>query len=163
MEICFCNKYDCFCCNSIRWLTELNISIYEIEVENEQLVGVLSRRSIIKHSRSVTFLSHHNHVCYTKDLNAVFNCFRCENCNKFVRKYCNLRLHLPVCSEKVREKFPNSAYQFRLFRNLAIFDFESICVTDNKSESNNSTTWVGRHQPISVSKSFNLLKTPMFL
>ena len=90
--------------NDIEDLTELNVSIYEIEVENYQLVGVLSRRSINKHSKSVTLLSYQNHICYTKDLSAVFNCFRCENCNTFFQKHANLRRHLPVCSEKVRKK-----------------------------------------------------------
>ena len=116
--------------NDIEDLTELNISIYEIEVENDQLVGVLSRRSINKHSRSVTLLSYQNHICYTKDLCAVFNCFRCENCNTFFQKHANLRRHLPVCSEKVREKFPNSAYRlketvFENFRNLEL-QFQKI-------------------------------------
>ena len=77
--------------NDIEDLTELNISIYEIENENDQLVGVSSRRSNNKHSRSVTHLSYQNHICYTKDLSAVFNCFRCENCNTFSRS-------MPICA-----------------------------------------------------------------
>ena len=93
--------------NAIEDLTELNVSIYEIAVENGQLVGPLSRRSINKHSRSVTLLSYYNHICYTKDLNAVFNCFRCENCNKFFFKHSNLRRHLPVCSEKYKKNSQN--------------------------------------------------------
>ena len=43
--------------NAIEDLTELDISIYEIDVENDQLVAILSRSSIKKHSKSVTFLS----------------------------------------------------------------------------------------------------------
>ena len=167
--------------NAIEDLTELNIGIYKIEVENDQLVGVLSRRSINKLSRSVALLIFQNYICYTKDLNAVFNCFSCESCNKNFYKHSNLRRHLPVCGEKVQEIIPTSGYQsketvfeklskfeitvpedFRLFENLAIFDLESICVTENSSESNNSTTWVGKHQPISVSISSNLFKNPIF-
>ena len=51
---------------------------------------------------------------------------------------------------------------YRLFKNLATFDFESICVKENNSVSNNSTSWVGNHEPISVSVSSNFLKRPMF-
>ena len=69
--------------------------------------------------------------------------------------------------ETVFEKLSNFGItvpeEYRLFKNLAIFDFESNCVTENNSESNNSTTWVGKHEPISVSISSNLLKTPIFL
>ena len=53
--------------------------------------------------------------------------------------------------------------EYRFFKILAVFDFESICVTENNSESKNSTTWVGKHEPISVSISSNFLKTPIFL
>ena len=63
---------------------------YEIEVENDQLVGVLSRCSINKRSRNVTLLSYQNHVCYTKDLNAVFNCFRCKIVTSFSAS-------IPIC------------------------------------------------------------------
>ena len=35
-------------------------------------------------------------------------------------------------------------------------------MTENNSESNNSSTCVGKHEPISVSISSNLLKTPIF-
>ena len=50
-----------------------------------------------------------------------------------------------------------------LFDNLAVFDFESICVAENNSAENNLTTWVGRHEPISVSISSNLLDKPIFI
>ena len=53
--------------------------------------------------------------------------------------------------------------EYRFFKILAVFDFESICVTENNPESKNSTTCVGKHEPISVSTTSNLLKTPIFL
>ena len=43
-------------------LTKLNISIYEIEVENDQLSGILKRQSITKYPRSITLLSYQNHM-----------------------------------------------------------------------------------------------------
>ena len=40
--------------NAIEDLTEVKISIIEVEVDNDQLVGLLLRRNINKHSRSLT-------------------------------------------------------------------------------------------------------------
>ena len=46
---------------------------------------------------------------------------------------------------------------------MAVFDFESICVPSNELKDTNSTTWIGKHEPISVSISSNLLQEPIFL
>ena len=53
-----------------------------------------------------------------------------------------------------------------MFDNLAVFDFESICLAENNSTDTNSvenipTAWVGRHEPISVSISSNLIEKPI--
>ena len=50
-----------------------------------------------------------------------------------------------------------------LFKNLAIFDFESICVQEQTFRDTVTTTWTGKHVPISVSISSNLLEEPIFL
>ena len=51
----------------------------------------------------------------------------------------------------------------KLFKNLAVFDFESTCVPSNELKGTNTTTWIGKHEPISVSISSNLLQEPIFL
>ena len=51
----------------------------------------------------------------------------------------------------------------KLFSNLAVFDFESICIPDEKFKNTETTTWIGKHVPISVSISSNLIVTPLFL
>ena len=51
----------------------------------------------------------------------------------------------------------------KLFKNMAIFDFESIFVQENKFRDTNATTWIGEHVPISVSPSTKLIKQPIFL
>ena len=51
----------------------------------------------------------------------------------------------------------------KLFKHLAIFDFESICVQEETFRGTNTTTWIGKHVPISVSKSSNLVDEPNFL
>ena len=50
-----------------------------------------------------------------------------------------------------------------MFKNLAIFDFESICVPFEQLKDTNTTTWIGKHEPISVSISSNLINEPVFL
>ena len=51
----------------------------------------------------------------------------------------------------------------KLFKNLAIFNFESICVKEESYKQTETTTWIGKHVPISVSISSNLIPEPIFL
>ena len=51
----------------------------------------------------------------------------------------------------------------KLFNNLAVFDFESICLSEEKIKNTETITWVGKHVPISVSISSNLIASPIFL
>ena len=50
----------------------------------------------------------------------------------------------------------------KLFDNLAVFDFESICILGENFKKTGTTTWIGKHVPISVSISLNLTATPFF-
>ena len=50
-----------------------------------------------------------------------------------------------------------------LFNNLAIFDFKSICVPSDELKATQTTTWIGKHVPISVSLSSNMIDEPVFL
>ena len=50
-----------------------------------------------------------------------------------------------------------------LFTKLAVFDFESICIPEEKFKNTETTTWIGEHVPISVSISSNLIAEPIFL
>ena len=51
----------------------------------------------------------------------------------------------------------------KLINNLAIFDFESICVTTEELKETQTTTWIGKLVPILVSISSNLIDQPIFL
>ena len=48
-------------------------------------------------------------------------------------------------------------------KNLAIIDFESICVQEESFKDIKTTTWIGKHVPISVSLASNLVEEPIFL
>ena len=73
--------------------------------------------------------------------------------------------------EAVIEKFSNFdkivPENIRLVDNLAVVDFESICVAETTTDTNSTeitpTTWVGRHEHTSVSISSNLIKKPIFI
>ena len=46
-------------------------------------------------------------------------------------------------------------------KNLAIFDFESYCVQKETFRDTNTTTWIGKNVPISVSISSNFVEEPI--
>ena len=100
----------------------------------------------------------------------------------FFQQKFNLERHLTTCSEWVKNVYPKNAYQIReilfdksdslgikytsqqkLFKNLAIFDFELICVPEESFNDTKTTTWIGKHVPISVSNSSNRLEKPIFV
>ena len=51
----------------------------------------------------------------------------------------------------------------KLFKNLAKFDFESTCVQEETLGDTNTTTWIGKHVPIYVSISSNLVEEPILI
>ena len=49
------------------------------------------------------------------------------------------------------------------YKSLTVFDFESVCVKNSKLVDTETTTWVGKHEPISVYITSNLLKESLFI
>ena len=59
--------------------------------------------------------------------------------------------------EKLEElNLPVSEHD-KFFNNLAVLDFESICVPTEELKETQTTTWIGNHIPISVSISSNMM------
>ena len=163
-------------------LLTLNILLYDIDIVDGNIIGELARRSMQKYENTVRPLRYNNHICYVSNINAVFLSFRCPNCDTFFNRTFNLERHLTTCSERVKNVYPRKVYQIRetvfdkldsfginytseqkLFKKLAIFDFESICVQEETFKDTITTTWIGKHVPISVSISPNLVEEPIFL
>ena len=48
-----------------------------------------------------------------------------------------------------------------LFKNMAVFDIESICVQEDPFRDTDTTTGIGKHVPISKSISSNLIEQPI--
>ena len=163
-------------------MLQLNIFLYDIDFVDGELVGELARRSIQKFEKSVKLLRYNNHICYVSDMNSIFKSFHCSTCDTIFSKTGNLERHLLTCSERVKHNYPKYVYQLRethfekldsfnfpyredqkLFKNLAIFDFESICVKEEMYKKTETTKWIGKHVSISVSISSNLIPEPFFL
>ena len=127
-------------------------------------------------------LRYNNQICYVNNINSVFQCFRCPNCDTFFNRTFNLERHLTTCSEWVKNLYPRNVYQTQeilfhklvsfgieyvkvqtLFKNITVFDFESICVQKESVRDTDTTKWIGKHIPISVSISSNLVEEPIFL
>ena len=103
-------------------------------------------------------------------------------CDTFFSKTGNLERHLLTCSDRVKYVYPKKVFELRetlfakldafnipykneqkLFKNLAISDFESICVKQDSYKQTETTKWIGKHVPISGSISSNLIPEPIFL
>ena len=68
----------------------LNILLYDIDIVDGNIVGELARRSVPKYENTVRLLRYNNHICYVNNLNAVFQAFRCPNCDNFFNRTFNL-------------------------------------------------------------------------
>ena len=160
----------------------INIFRNDINLFDAAMVGELAQRSIKKYEKSVQLIRYNSHICYVDNIHALFKAFRYLTCDTYFQKTGNLERHLVRCSERVKHIYPNYVYQFRetlfdkldsfdiqytddqkLFSNLAVFDFESICIPEEKFKNTETTTWFGTHVPISVSISSNLIVNPIFL
>ena len=163
-------------------MLQLNIFLYDIDFVDGELIGELARRSIQKFEKSVKLLRYNIHICYVSDMNPFFKSFRCSTCDTIFSKTGNLERHLITCSERVKHIYPKNVYQLRealfeeldssiiphredqkLIKNLASFDFESICVKEETYKETKTTKWIGKHVPIAFSISSNLIPEPIFL
>ena len=163
-------------------MLQLNIFLYDIDFVDGELIGELALRSIQKFEKSVKLLRYNNHICYVSDMNSFFKSFRCSTCDTVFSMTGNLERHLITCSERVKHIYPKNVYQLRetrfekldsfsipyredqkLFKNLAVFDFESICVKEETYKETETTKWTGEHVPISVPISSNVIPEPIFL
>ena len=126
-------------------MLQLKIFPNDIDFVDGELIGELARRSIQKFKKSVKFLCFNNQNCYVSDMNSFYKTFRCSTCDTIFSNTGNLERHLITCSDRVRHIYPKNVYQLRktffekldsfnipyredqkLFKDLAVFDFESI-------------------------------------
>ena len=162
-------------------LLQFNIFLYDIDFVDAEPIGELCRRTIQKCEKSVRLLRYNNYICYVNNINALFEAFQCTTYDTFFSKTGNLERQLVTCSGRVKHIYPKNVYQLRetlfekldafnnpylneqkLFKNSAIFVFESICVKQDSYKQTETTTWIGKHVTISLSSSSNLIPKPIF-
>ena len=160
----------------------INTFLYDIDLIDDAMVGELARRSIKKYEKIVQLIRYKSHICYVDNIHALFKAFRCPTCDTNFQKTGNLERHLVRCSERVKHIYPKNMYQLRktlfdkldsfdnqytddqkLFNNLTVSDFEPICIPEENFQNSKTTTWIGKHVPISVSIPSNLIAKPIFL
>ena len=167
---------------SVEDIVGIIIFIYDIDLFDGAMVGKLAPRSIKKYEKNVQLIRYNNDICCVDNIYTLFKALRCPTCDTYFQKTGNLERHLVRCSERVKQIYPNNVYQLRetpfdkldlfgiqytddqkLFTNLAVLDIESICIPQEKFKNTETTTWIGKHVPISVSISSNLIAKPIFL
>ena len=94
-------------------LLNLNIVLYDIDIVDGNIFGELARRSWQKYNNTVRLLRYNNHICFVSNIDAVFQAFRCPNCDTSVNRTFNLGRHLSTCSERVKNFYPRNLYQIR--------------------------------------------------
>ena len=67
-------------------LLTLNIMLYGIDIVDGNIIGELARRSVQKYEYTVRLLRYNNNICYVNNINAVFQSFRCPNCDTFFQQ-----------------------------------------------------------------------------
>ena len=159
----------------------INIFKNDIDLIDGAMVGEIARRSIKKYEKNFQLIRYNSNIRCVDNINALCKAFRCSTCDTYFQKHGNLERHLLRCSELVKHIYPKNVYQLRetlfdkldsfesqytddqkLFHNLAVFDFESICIPEEKFKNTETTNWIGKHVPISVSISSDLIAEPLF-
>ena len=78
-----------------------DIFIYDIDIEEGELVGELARRSVEMYEKNINLLRYNNHICHVDYINAFFKRFRCPSSDTFIQKVGNFNGHVKSCKDRV--------------------------------------------------------------
>ena len=68
---------------TVEGLLTLNLLLFDIDIVDVNIVREPARRKVQKYENTVQLLRYDNHICHVDNLNAVFQQFRCPNCDTF--------------------------------------------------------------------------------
>ena len=140
----------------------LIVLLYDIDNVEGSILSELAWRSVKRLENTVWLLRYNLHICCVININAVFQSFRCPNCDIFFNRRAKLQQNLTKCSEWVKNVYPRNVSQIqeilldklgsfgfkytceqKRIKNLTLFNFESICVQHETFRDTNNTTWMG--------------------
>ena len=158
-----------------------NISLYENDIADGSLIAELAGRTAEKYSNFVRLSRYKSHLCYVSTISAFFKAYPCPLRDQLFKTAQQSERQLKTCREKVKHVFPRNVYQLRearfdnlnsfnipysddqkLFKEVAIFVFESVCLQKDKFRHTDTTIWIGRHAPLSVPISSILIENQSF-
>ena len=157
-------------------IVQTDLFLYDIDFVHGSMIGELAKRCLAKYSNTARLSRYNSHNRYISKINALFRAYRCQSSDEFIKRPSNPERHLTTCKERVKHAFPTKVYQLRetlsdnlgsfiisysddqkLLKNMALIDFESICVQVDKCCDTDTTIWIGKHVPLSASISFILI------
>ena len=116
-------------------------------------------------------------ICYVSNINAVFLSYRTAKCDTFLKKTFNLEQHITTSTKNLKNVYPENVHHTHetlfdkldpfgneytdeqtLFKNLAILDFESVCVQEASFKSTDTTKRTGKKLLTLVAISPNIEK-----
>ena len=160
----------------------LNILLYDIDIAHGNIIGELVRRSVQKDENTVRLLRYNNLICYVNNINAVFQNFRCPNCDTFFNitiqfgpPFNYMQWTSEECLSAERISNPrNSLWKAGLFRYQVHERTETVQkLSKNRLWVNLCLRWKlqrhkynnldRRHVPVSVSVYSDLVEEPIFI
>ena len=89
-------------------LLTLNILLYNTDIVDGNIIGELARRSKQKYLKTVRLLRYNNHIYYVRNIDGVFQSFRCPKCDTFCNRTFDFERHLTTCSQELKMSIPAS-------------------------------------------------------
>ena len=86
----------------------LKILLYDKNIVDGNILGVLARQTVQKYHNTVGLLKYNNHLYYLSNLIAIFHFFCCDTF--FIRTF-NSEQSLTGCSEVVENVYPRNVYE----------------------------------------------------
>ena len=140
-------------------IAQADIFLYDIDIVDGSTIVQLARRSVGKHSNTKRLLRYNSHISHVYIFNSL-NAYLCPSRHQVIKTVQQLERHLTTCKERVKHVFPKNVHQLgetrfgnlkplnipyafndqKLFKNMAFFDLESICVQERKFYRTDATT-----------------------